>query len=237
MPHGMKQGQKVPLVVDVHGGPTWSYGHRYYLINGLAGQLFASHGFAVLLPNPRGSTGRGLEFAEANVGDMGGKDFQDVMSGVDYCLSSGMVDPERLYIMGGSFGGFITAWAVTQTDRFRAAIVQFGIVNWLSFHGTTVIPLWDSGHYRSDPFEHDGLHWKFSPVAHVKNVKTPTLIIAGEVDNGAPTTQGYEFFRALKDLGVETELVVYPREGHGLIEKVHVIDAMNRYLDWFKRHA
>jgi dipeptidyl aminopeptidase/acylaminoacyl peptidase len=234
LPPRIKEGEKLlPLVVNVHGGPTGAYGHRFYLSQA---HLFASNGYAVFLPNPRGSTGRGLEFAEANIGDMGGKDFKDIMAGVDHCIGLGIVDPNRLYIMGGSYGGFMTAWAVTQTDRFRAAIMLFGIANWLSFHGKTNVPSWDVIHYNADPYEANGIYRKFSPISYIKNVKTPTLIMHGEEDEIVPVSQGYEFFRGLKDTGVETELVLYPREGHGFQEKKHIVDAMNRYLDWFNRH-
>jgi dipeptidyl aminopeptidase/acylaminoacyl peptidase len=196
----------------------------------------AANGFAILLPNPRGSYGRGLRFAEANVGDMGGGDFSDILAGVDHCLAMGIFDPKRVYIMGGSYGGFMTAWAVTQTDRFRAAIMQWGISNWLSFHGTSDVSLWDSGQYRSDPYGPDSLQHRFSPITHVKQVKTPTLIVNGGDDTACPPSQSHEFFRALKERGVETELVIYPGEGHGLTQRAHVLDALNRYLDWFKKH-
>jgi dipeptidyl aminopeptidase/acylaminoacyl peptidase len=236
LPTEASRSKKIPLVVIVHGGPTQCNGHRYYFLNAYGTHLMAANGFAVLLPNPRGSYGRGLRFAEANVKDLGGGDFADIMAGVDKCLAMGIFDPKRVFIMGGSYGGFMTAWAVTQTNRFRAAIMQWGISNWLSFHGTTDIPLWDSMHYRSDPYDPEGLQYRFSPMAHIKRVKTPTLVVNGGEDSACPPTQSHEFFRALKEKGVETELVIYPGEGHGLTQRAHVLDALNRYLDWFKKH-
>ena len=121
----------------------------------------------MLLPNFRGSTGWGIEFAEANVGDLGGKDFQDVMTGVDAMVARGIADPKRLGIGGWSYGGFMTAWAITQTDRFRAAVVGAGITNWLSFHGNSHLCTWDAIHYNASPYEHDGVYEKFSPVNYV----------------------------------------------------------------------
>jgi dipeptidyl aminopeptidase/acylaminoacyl peptidase len=236
MPTEPKKGRKIPLVVIAHGGPTQCNGHRYYYLGAYGTHLLAANGYAVLLPNPRGSYGRGLRFAEANVGDMGGGDFADIMAGVDHCLASGRFDAKRVFIMGGSYGGFMTAWAVTQTDRFRAAIMQWGISDWLSFHGTSDVSLWDSTQYRSDPYAPDSLQHRFSPMTHVKRVKTPTLIVNGGDDSACPPSQSHEFFRALKENGVETELVIYPGEGHGLTQRAHILDELNRYLDWFERH-
>jgi dipeptidyl aminopeptidase/acylaminoacyl peptidase len=228
---------KLPMVVLTHGGPTLAFRSTYYLHNySQPVHFLASKGFAVLTPNIRGSTGRGLRFAEANVGDMGGGDFQDMMAGVDHCLDTNMIDRKRLYITGHSYGGYMTAWAVTQTRRFRAAVVSSGISDWLSFHGTTEVPLWDSGHYRSDPYSPGNLQSRFSPIQHVKKVRTPTLIVVGAEDSSCPPTQSYQFFRALKELGVETELEVFPREGHGFSERAHILHVTNRLLDWITAH-
>jgi dipeptidyl aminopeptidase/acylaminoacyl peptidase len=130
----------------------------------------------------------------------------------------------------------MTAWAVTQTTRFKAAVMGAGIASWRSFHGYSHLADWDASHFAADPYERDGVYDKFSPIAHVKRVRTPTLIVHGEVDRDVPVSQGYEFFRALKDLGVETQLVVYPREGHGFAEKNHVLDLARRTVEWFAGH-
>jgi dipeptidyl aminopeptidase/acylaminoacyl peptidase len=172
LPAGYRESPraKLPMVVLIHGGPTLAFRNTFYLHNySQPVHLLASKGYAVLMPNIRGSTGRGLRFAEANVGEMGGGDFKDVMAGVDHCLGLGMVDKKRLYITGHSYGGYMTAWAVTQTTRFRAAVMMSGVSDWLSYHGTSEIPLWDSSHYRSDPYLPDSVQSRFSPMAFVKN--------------------------------------------------------------------
>ena len=224
-----------PLVTNVHGGPTFTYGFQYYVDSRWFQQL-AVQGIAVFLPNPRGSTGRGLAFAESNIGDMGGKDWEDIQKGIDALIDRGVADPGRLGITGGSYGGYMTAWAVTQTDRFKAAVMFAGISDWRSFHGRSYLCDWDTIHYAgADPWDPDGIFRPRSPITHVKNVVTPTLILHGEEDLDVPVEQGYFFYRALKDLGVETELVVYPREPHSIQEKPHILDSNRRTVEWFTR--
>jgi len=225
-----------PMVTEIHGGPTGMASYSYFSAKRYYG-LLAARGFAVFIPNYRGSTGWGLEFAESNIGDMGGKDWEDIQKGIDHCVSEGIADPERLGITGGSYGGFMSAWAVTQTDRFKAAVMAAGISDWRSFHGRSYLCDWDAIHYGgADPWDPDGIYRKFSPITHVKNVKAPTLIIHGEVDRDVPVEQAYLFYRALKDLGVETDLVIYPREPHGFGEKSHILDANRRTVNWFVEH-
>jgi dipeptidyl aminopeptidase/acylaminoacyl peptidase len=233
------EGGALPMVTVVHGGPTNAYTHQFYAGQGRLGwmQLLAVQGMAVFLPNPRGSTGWGLEFAESNIGDMGGKDWEDIQKGVDYLIQQGIADPDRLGITGWSYGGFMTAWAVTQTDRFKAAMMGAGISDWRSFHGRSYLCDWDAKHYgNADPWDPDGLFRRFSPITYVNRVKTPTLIIHGEEDGDVPVEQSYLFYRALNDLGVETELVIYPREPHGPQEKNHILDMGRRIPEWFARH-
>ncbi len=221
-----------PMVSLVHGGPLLAHLNRYTPAYREQG-LLAANGIAVFMPNPRGSTGWGLEFAESNIGDMGGKDWEDIVAGIDHCVGLGIADPDRLGIAGNSYGGFMAAWAVTQTDRFKAALMRAGISDWRSFHGRTSITAWDSIFYGdADPWEPDGVFKEFSPITHVKNVKTPTLIIHGEIDRDVPVEQAYLFHRALTELGVETELVVYPREPHGFSERAHILDATRRTVAW-----
>ena len=232
-PPGAPEDARLPLVTFVHGGPTGVWANRYYPASRYV-QLLAARGMAVFLPNPRGSTGWGLEFAESNIGDMGGKDWEDIRRGIDWCIMEGFADPERLGIVGNSYGGFMAAWAVTQTDRFKAAIMSAGISDWRSFHGTSSLSDWDSIHYGdADPWDPDGLFGKFSPITYVSRVKTPTLILHGEKDDLVPVEQAYIFYRALKDHGCETELVVYPREGHGNKERAHILDQYRRAVEWF----
>jgi dipeptidyl aminopeptidase/acylaminoacyl peptidase len=230
-PVGYEAGRSYPLVTWVHGGPTATYAARYLATQWAA--MLAGRGIAAFLPNPRGSVGQGREFAEANVGDMGGKDLGDILAGIDHLVATGLADPERLGIGGWSYGGFLTCWAITQTDRFKAAVMGAGICDWLSFHGTSHLGGWDAAHYAADPYERGGPLERFSAIHQVKRVRTPTLIVHGEVDRDVPVSQSYEFHRALKDHGVPTRLVVYPREGHGIAEKAHVVDLGRRIQEWF----
>ena len=224
-----------PLVVQVHGGPANIWPHRLFATWHDWGQLLAARGYAVFLPNFRGSFGWGTEFTEANLGDMGGGDFQDIMTGVDHLVASGVADPARLAICGWSYGGFMTAWAVTQTDRFRAAVMGAGITNWLSFHGNAEIHSWDVLFWRESPFLPEGRYARFSPISHVTRAKTPTLIVHGANDCCVPVGQSQEFYRALSDQSVPTELVLYPREGHAIQEKNHQRDLLVRGLGWLDR--
>jgi dipeptidyl aminopeptidase/acylaminoacyl peptidase len=222
----------LPLVVCVHGGPTstWSWGvHAHPL-------LLAQGGYAVLLPNPRGSAGRSQEFARANIGDMGGGDLQDILLGIDALVRDGTADDERVAITGGSYGGFMSAWAVTQSDRFAAAIPYSVVTNWLSFHLTANIGPFDRLFMASDPFDASGEYPKRSPVYHAHRCKTPTLILHGEDDLCTPPSQAIEFYNALVEAGCEAELVIYPREGHAWLEREHQIDAWRRTREWLERH-
>jgi dipeptidyl aminopeptidase/acylaminoacyl peptidase len=225
----------LPLVVDVHGGPTgcwsWGFAPAYGFPN-----LVAGAGYAILLPNVRGSTGRGPEFAEANLGDMGGGDLQDILTGIDALAGEGVVDEKRVAITGGSYGGFMACWAVTQTDRFAAAMPMAVVTDWVSFHYTTNIGQFDELFLQAEPSEPNGDYTQRSPVYHASKCKTPTLILHGEDDLCTPLPQAIEFYRALVEAGCETELVVYPREGHGWSEREHQIDAWNRMRDWLDRH-
>lgn len=226
----------LPMITIVHGGPTSLYGHTF-ISSYLWAAMLVSAGYAVLLPNPRGSTGFGTEYAQANLGDMGGMDLQDVLTGVDSVVQRGTADADRLGVGGWSYGGFMTSWIVTQTDRFRAAIMGAGISNWRSFHGVSNLPTWDTEFYNGDdPYRAGGLFDRFSSVLSIENVRTPTLIIHGEADPYVPVGQGYEFFRAMKERGVEVEMVVYPREGHGITEKAHLKHMLNRAVEWYKRY-
>ncbi|MBI5880121.1 MAG: S9 family peptidase [Chloroflexi bacterium] len=233
-PRTFQPGTPHPMVTVVHGGPTSAYYWQYPLMMRWIGMLAAA-GLVVFLPNPRGSTGRGVAFAEANLDDMGGKDFQDIMTGVSHLIAQGIADPARLGIAGWSYGGFMSMWAVGQTDRFKAAMAGAGIANWRSFHGLTKYPTFDTTFYRADPYDSDkeNPYELFSALTYVKRIKTPTLIVHGERDPDVPVAQAYEFHRALKDHGVETQLVVYPRERHGFSEKAHNLDLWKRVVDWF----
>ena len=234
LPRGDVNGPH-PLVVLVHGGPTGSWSWTFAPVYGLV-QLLASEGYAALLPNVRGSVGWGPEFAEANLGDMGGGDLQDILTGIDALVRDGIVDDERVAITGGSYGGFMSSWAVTQSDRFAASMPFAVVTDWVSFHSTTNIGQFDRLYLQADPYDAHGDYTRRSPVYYAHKCKTPTLILHGEDDLCTPLSQAVEFYNALVEAGCETELVVYPREGHGWTEREHQIDSWNRMRDWLARH-
>ncbi len=230
-PIGASDDGPYPVLVRAHGGPCWVSVPHYGPTDLFYGLL--TNGVAVFEPSFRGTAGFGLEFAEANIGDMGGMDWKDIESGVDFLVEQGIADPERLGVAGGSYGGYMTAWAVTQTNRFKAAVMSAGISDWRSFHGNSRLNGWEVVHYGGSKAS-DVLHlWeKFAPINYVDNVTTPTLIVHGEKDLDVPVEQAYGFFRALKEHGVETELVLYPRQGHGGEETAHRLDKTRRGVQW-----
>jgi dipeptidyl aminopeptidase/acylaminoacyl peptidase len=225
----------LPLVVDVHGGPTGSWTWQFAPANGYP-QLYASEGVATLLPNVRGSVGWGAEFAEANLGDMGGGDLQDILTGIDALVRDGIVDSDRVAISGGSYGGFMSCWAVTQSDKFACAMPFAVVTDWVSFHFTTNIGQFDRLYLQADPLDPDGEYTKRSPLYHAAKCKTPTLIVHGEDDLCTPLGQAVEFYNALVEHGCETELLILPREGHGWTEREHHTDVWNRVRDWLARY-
>ena len=236
-PYPGKGNTPPPLIVSVHGGPSgiWYDDWDYY-----RSQMLAAAGYAVLRPNVRGSMGRGAAFADAVLGDMGGKDLQDILSGIEYLVDRGLVDRRRVGIMGWSYGGFMAAWAVTQTTLFKAAIMGAGICDFHSFHAQTNIPDWDMRSLSSEviiPLEHPEIYRERSAITHANRVTTPTLIVHGENDECVPVNQAYAFYRALKERNVPTELVVYPHEGHGLSERDHLRDYHERILRWFEKYV
>lgn len=230
-PRGYAEGNKVPLVVMVHGGPTgvWTDSFESW------GQLLAARGYAVFYPNIRGSLGYGHRFVEMNRGDWGGADFKDVMAGVDFLIARGIADANKLGIGGWSYGGYMAAWAVTQTNRFKAAVSGAGMSDLATEFGTEDGPAYDEWFYGL-PYEKPEGFAKSSPMTYVRNVRTPTLLLHGENDRTDPLAQSQMFYRALKRYGVESEFVVYPREPHGLQEEKHLIDRLNRVVRWFDSH-
>jgi dipeptidyl aminopeptidase/acylaminoacyl peptidase len=226
----------LPLVVIVHGGPTNAFTMEYNVGYFGFGIGLGNAGYAVLLPNPRGSSGRGQPFARANIGDMGGGDLGDILAGVDALVADGIVDRDRVGITGASYGGFMSAWAITQSDAFAASIPCACVSNWLSFHNTSNIGRFDELFLQSDPYDPTGDYFSRSPVVHARGVTTPTLILHGELDLCTPLGQAQEMYQALADAGAETELVVYPRGGHGWVERDHLRDTFDRGLAWFNRH-
>lgn len=226
-------GAKPPAVVLVHGGPTGAWTDRF----DAWAQLLAGHGFVVLSPNVRGSTGYGHDFMVANRYDWGGGDFKDVMAGADWLVQKGMADPGRIGIGGWSYGGYMAAWAVTQTTRFKASVSGAPMTD-LAFEYGSESPAINIGDTWAlgDPYENLKLFLARSPMTFVKQAKTPTLILCGENDLTDPVGQCYQFHRGLRRYGIETELVVYPREGHGPREEKHRIDVLNRMVAWFEKY-
>jgi dipeptidyl aminopeptidase/acylaminoacyl peptidase len=222
---------KLPTIVLVHGGPT---GNWHDAIDAW-GQLLVARGYAVFYPNVRGSVGYGQKFLEMNRADWGGGDFKDVMAGVDDLIAKGIADPDRLGIAGWSYGGYMAEWAVTQTTRFKAAVSGAGMANLISEFGTEEGPAYDEWFWGL-PYERPEGFLNSSPFLYVKNAKTPTLILQGEADPIDPIGQSQELYRGLKRYGVETELVLYPREPHGFQEPKHRVDVENRLLAWFDKY-
>jgi len=231
VPRRAATDSRIPLVVLVHGGPTgrWSDAFESW------GQLLAARGYAVLYPNVRGSTGYGERFVEMNRADWGGGDFKDVMAGVDAMIARGLADPERLAIGGWSYGGYMAAWAVTQTTRFKAAVSGAPVIDLASEYGTEAGPAYDEWFYGL-PYEKPDGFIRSSPITHVKHAKTPTLLLQGEDDTTDPIGQSQQFYRGLKRYGVDAELVLYPREGHGLREEKHLLDRLNRVVAWYDKY-
>lgn len=232
-------GRKYPLVVEIHGGPTASFfqyypgGRSWYVSPAGA---FAAQGFATLRPNIRGSTGYGVDFIRANYKDWGGGDYQDILAGVDCLVKRGLADPDRLAIMGQSYGGYMTAWTVTQTDRFKAAAMIAGISNLISDAGTLDILHYEHDYFGSYFWDNYALFLSRSPIMHVEKVTTPTLILHGQYDIRVPLGQGQEFYNALALRNVPTKMVVYPRSGHFPGEPKLIRDMWKREIDWFKRY-
>ena len=225
----------LPMLVLVHGGPTWCW-NAVFSDSEPNAVLLAAAGYAVLLPNPRGSTGRGHAFAQAVIGDCGGKDFEDIMAGVDWCIAEGVADPGRLGISGLSYGGFMAGWAVTQTDRFKAAVAFSVVANHQSFFLTSEVAGYAEMILDGAWSDQAGQFPDRSPIFHAQRCSTPTLVIQGQMDRCTPVGQGEELFGAIALTGTECELVVYPREGHVPVEREHLPDALQRTQTWFDRH-
>lgn len=224
-----------PLIVNVHGGPVWAYRNLWSMYYSWT-PLLVAQGYAVLNPNPRGSSGRGQEFARHVFGDMGGAETFDHLSGVDALVARGLADPARLAVMGGSHGGFMAAWLVTQDQRFAAAVPMSPVTDWYSQHFTSNIAFFDRLFLDGDPeVPGDNFHQR-SPVAFASKVVTPCLNIAGGLDRCTPPGQAEEFHRALLEHGVESVLAVYPQEGHGVRAFPALIDQCARVLDFYERH-
>ncbi len=250
-PIGLAAGQKVPLVTTIHGGPHGQQGPGF----NQKAQVYAAHGLATLMVNYRGSTGYGQKLADAIFQDQNGGEAKDVLAGIDAAIGRySWIDAARLGVEGGSYGGQLTDWLITQTDRFKAAIPSAGIANLVSFnymayyHDYLAVEFGAFPHEAFAPVDEklwppttrpetimDAL-WERSALRYVSRVKTPTLLLHGENDNDVPIAEAEQFFIALRDVGVDAVLVRYPREGHGLREVKHVEDSITRSIAWYNTH-
>jgi dipeptidyl aminopeptidase/acylaminoacyl peptidase/imidazolonepropionase-like amidohydrolase len=229
--------QRYPLLLLIHGGPAGVFNQRFIAAPGpYPVAVFSARGYAVLRCNPRGSTGRGRDFRQANYQDWGGNDFKDLMAGVDFQVENGIADANRLGVMGWSYGGFMTSWTITQTQRFKAASVGAGVTNLMSFNGTTDIPGFVPDYFGAEFWSTLDPYRKHSAMFQVQGVKTPTLIQHGERDERVPISQGYELYNALKRQGCPVKMVVYPRTPHGIREPRLMLDAMKRNAEWFDHY-
>jgi dipeptidyl aminopeptidase/acylaminoacyl peptidase len=232
-PKTLSPGIKYPMVVWVHGGPAWLNAPTWPTVLGEAPVLLAAHGYFVFYPNPRGSSGFGETFKRANVKDFGGGDLRDILAGIDHVVKTQPVDNDRVGLSGWSYGGYMTMWALTQTQRFRAGVVGAGLSDWLSYYGENGIDEWMIPYFGASVYEDPAVYAKSSPINFIKNVRTPTLLVVGDSDVECPTPQSFEYWHALKEYKVKTELVVYPKEGHQFKDPAHAVDVMERMLAWF----
>lgn len=225
-----------PLVLNVHGGPIWLSRPSCFGRSGAAFLMLLKRGYAVLMPNPRGSAGRGQEFARRVFADMGGLETQDHLSGLDHLVASGIADPARLGVTGGSHGGFMTSWIIGQDSRFAAAVPVAPVTNWVSEHLISNI-----AHFCAmslgDRFTNlGGKYFERSPIMHAHNVKTPTLNICGALDRCTPPSEAVQFHNALLENGVKSVLITYPEEGHGVRNFPAAIDYAARVAGWFMEY-
>jgi dipeptidyl aminopeptidase/acylaminoacyl peptidase len=234
-PIGWQPGKKYPMILSVHGGPAGQYGvdwfHEF--------QVYAAKGHAVFFCNPRGSTGYGQKFERGIVNNWGGMDYQDIMAGVDAVLKQNpWIDPDRLGVTGGSYGGFMTNWIVGHTNRFKAAITLRSVSNFISDDGTRDGAYGHEDDFKGFLFDDFDQYWNASPLRYAKDVKTPTLVLHSDNDYRVPIEQGEQWYRALKHYGVNAELVIFPRENHNLTrtgEPKHLVESLNWQLYWFDR--
>jgi dipeptidyl aminopeptidase/acylaminoacyl peptidase len=236
LPKDYSPNKKYPLVVIVHGGPSAAQGSQWGGVGGLSATTFSALGYFVLQPNPRGSFGQGEAFTQANVKDFGYGDLRDIIAGVDAVQARYPIDPKRVGLTGWSYGGFMTMFAVTQTHRFRAAVAGAGISDWLSYYGENSIDQWMIPFFGASVYDDPAVYAKSSAITYIKQTTTPTLVVVGDRDGECPAPQSYEFWHALRDLHVPSQLVIYPNEGHGFVDPAHRRDVVVRALEWFAKY-
>jgi dipeptidyl aminopeptidase/acylaminoacyl peptidase len=238
-PRQVEAGKRYPMIVLIHGGPSGVVTPEWPATFGMSRAIvaaLAARGYYILMPNPRGSYGQGEDFTRANVKDFGGGDLRDILAGVDAAIAHYPIDSERLGVTGWSYGGYMTMWTVTQTNRFRGAVTGAGIASWQSYYGQNLIDQWMIPFFDASVYNNPAVYEKSSPIHYIKNVKTPTLVIVGERDAECPAPQSYEFWHALRTLGVPTQLIVYPGEGHLFIKPENQVDRLDRTVAWFDKY-
>jgi dipeptidyl aminopeptidase/acylaminoacyl peptidase len=236
LPKDYDPAKKYPLIVEVHGGPAAAVESHWGAGGSLSPAAFSALGYFVLQPNPRGSYGQGEAFVQANRKDFGYGDLRDILAGVDTVLAKYPVDANRVGLTGWSYGGFMSMFAVTQTDRFKAAVAGAGISDWQSYYGENSIDQWMTPYFGASVYDDQGVYAKSSAITYIKQIHTPTLAVVGDRDGECPAPQSYEFWHALRDQHVPTQLVVYPNEGHGFVDPAHRADVMARAVEWFARY-
>ena len=236
-PRATEPGKKYPLIVQVHGGPASAVSPRYISPGEQGNPLLrelVEKGYFVFLPNPRGSYGQGQEFTRANRRDFGGGDLRDILAGVD--AAAAPVDTSRMGLMGHSYGGFMTMWGVTHSNRFKAAVAGAGIANWISYYGQNGIDQWMIPYFGASAYDDPAIYRQLSPIESIKVARTPTLVYVGERDVECPPAQSMEFWHGLKAVGVPSSLVIYDGEGHSIRKPEHQQDLRKRTIEWFGRY-
>jgi dipeptidyl aminopeptidase/acylaminoacyl peptidase len=236
LPKDYDPARKYPLIVQVHGGPASAVVPRWGLGSPLSAEAFSALGYFVLMANPRGSYGQGEAFTRANRKDFGYGDLRDILAGVDAVEAKYSVDPGRVGLDGWSYGGFMTMFAVTQTQRFKAAVAGAGISDWLSYYGENSIDQWMVPYFGASVYDDPEVYAKSSAIDFIKQAHTPTLIVVGDRDGECPAPQSFEFWHALRNLHVPAEFVVYPNEGHGFVNPEHERDVLERAAEWFAHY-
>ena len=236
LPKGYNPSHQYPLIVEVHGGPAAAVIPYWGAGGSLSPSAFSALGYFVLQPNPRGSYGQGEAFTQANRKDFGYGDLRDILAGVDAVEAKYPIDPRRVGLTGWSYGGFMTMFAVTQTQRFKAAVAGAGISDWLSYYGENSIDQWMIPYFGAPVYDDPAIYAKSSAINFIKRAHTPTLVVVGSRDGECPAPQSFEFWHALRDLHVPTELVVYAHEGHGFVSAADNRDVLERAAEWFAHY-
>lgn len=233
-PKDVSPGKTYPMVVQIHGGPS-SVVQPGYLWKGTVWDL-VSHGYYVFLPNPRGSFGQGEAFTRANIKDFGGGDLRDIVKGIDAVEAVAPVDDKRLGVMGGSYGGYMTMWTVTHSQRFKAAVAGAGISDWVAYYGQNGIDQWMIPFFGASAYDDPAVYDRLSPIRYIKAAKTPTFIYVGERDVECPAAQSLEFWHGLEAMGVPSSLMIYEGEGHAIRDGAHRDDLRQRTLEWLDKY-